>query len=519
MNLSFLTSGQGAPGHAAGMVTVLLVPVVLRWVFGARRDPPAPAPRLVEAGIALACGLALAAASTWYLAPFYLPGPVDAPDFYEYCAAVMFLDGEHGAPFPPNRAFLPGVVPALLRESVGLVDGLAVWSLVSTVLCGAALYGWGRLFAGRSGGLFVVAVAATMAPLVAMPRMLSFYPALAAGFVWAGFAASAAVLSPTVPRLVAAGVGVGLCLLLDVRGVLWGGTWLLAALGAALLAPRGRRLPGIAAVMAPVALAWVAGEWCYPRDAASLESQMDVRPLFAAHGARGPTFAPPFTYLSAWVPGRTPLLQVPRTLGFLLDQAALARETRVRLPNPMGAWEAHILPWVLAMGMTLPLLLLLLRKKPRALVALAIGVAPFLFVLHSVGHIMEAFPRFFVHALPGVAVLLGVALGLVFRHVPGRSRWRLPSWVRAPALLAVLVLVISGCVPSWLSPFALWRRPLQVSNRDLHEVLDPDGIPRVPTANEAQSRQYHCARAVWEGFERNGPLPLRAYGQDLAWHR
>ena len=137
------------------MTSVLLGPIlfslalilVAAQLMGPRREFRA-SPR-IEARWVLGSGLLFGILATWVLSPVYLRGPACVPDFYEYCQAMLYLDGSHGV-FPAKRSQVAGQLPYLLSTRLGILDGLALAGVLCTCVMGACIYTWARLLGGRA---------------------------------------------------------------------------------------------------------------------------------------------------------------------------------------------------------------------------------------------------------------------------------------------------------------------------------------------------------------------------------
>lgn len=451
---------------------------------------------------ATGCGLVFAGLSTWVTSPLLMEHEVCMPDFPEYCQGILELNGQLDI-FPSKRSRTAGWLPAVMYRAHGILDGLAWAGVISTVALGAALYAWGRVLSSRAGGLLTVSVAMAMAPLAGLPRILAYYPELAAGLTAAAAAAAAALVRPTAARLLLAGAGVGLCLLLDVRGLVWalpyGGMVVLAGLSAP--GRWERRALLVAVGLVPVWLSWFGGWYAYTAFSAPLESQLDIRPLFYAHGVREAAFLPPYDYDSGLIWGWTSPTELLGTLQFILDQRALGETVAVPFTPPSGTMMDHHLRWQGALLAGGAVALLALLPRPRALLALGVTVLPFAVSFHNIGGAAELSMRFYVHALPGVAVVLGVAAGSVMMRAP-RLPWSGPPPSLRGALVAVLGLgLVLGWVPTWLAVDAQWRAPLYCY----------DGARKMlPAAMEKRSMMGVCAREIY-GEESTETLPITVF--------
>ena len=160
------------------LLATLLGFVGLTQLMGPRTPHP-PNPRL-ELRWVMGAGLIFGALATWVLSDHYVTGPACAPDFFEYCQAMLFLDGSHPV-FPDKRSRAAAILPHLFSTQAGILDGLAMAGVLCTCITGSALFLWARLLGGRSAGILCIALAAAMAPLASLPRFLSFYPEICAG--------------------------------------------------------------------------------------------------------------------------------------------------------------------------------------------------------------------------------------------------------------------------------------------------------------------------------------------------
>ena len=199
--------------------------------------------------------------------------------------------------------------------------------VVCACLTGSALFLWARLLGGRIAGILCVGFAASMAPLAAMPRFLTFYPEICAGLCVAAAATVAAIIRPTRTRLSLAGASIGLCLLLDLRALLWalpyfGVTALVAAIQSGNLRTRTLRL---SVLVLPIVGSYLVGNQAFGPEANSLEEQIDIRPLFHGEWVKQgqtipPGFEPPHEMTTSYIWGRSNPLEIPSTIQFIWEQ-------------------------------------------------------------------------------------------------------------------------------------------------------------------------------------------------------
>lgn len=385
----------------------------------------------------------VATASAWLLADGYLTGGViDTADIEDYCGGAAWLTAED-APWPRRRSHLAGLLAGLLTPLLGAIDALAVGALIGCGMLVAGLVLWAGSLGGASAGAAAAVLVAAMAPLAVLSRHLSFYPMIAGGLtLCTGLVAWGAQRSDRW-GLAAVGAGISLAPLWDLRGIVW--CLSLAGL-AGLLAMRsagGRQR--IVVVVGALGLSWGGGQLAYPADAVSLEEQawqavhLDALAESQAQGQHGIPAQPTRTI---W--GRTSLLALPaglRTVASIADQAPL------RSPEfALSDWQLRA--WSLPLGIAGLLGLIGLRRAPRKLLILTITSLPFLLAWIDAARFGRAELRQLSLAAPGVAVVIGVGLSMLWARRVGPWRW-LPV-----GLLAVMLL---PGLP--LSPGAGWRTP------------------------------------------------------------
>lgn len=495
---------------------------MVRVMGAAPTDARRVAADLLRAALA---GLAFGALAYFWFSRFHLEDGFTAPDWFDYCSGVISLLEDEARLWPLKRSRAAGAVAAWAAERWGIVDGLLWSAAVGAGAMGAMLYLWGAALGGPRAGVAATALALTLGPVVLQARSLTFYPWVTAGLLAAGAGASAAVRWPGIGSMLAAGAGCGLALLLDVRALIW----VLPALGIALLAAalrEGRphiRVLRVLALLLPLSASYPLGRQAFPPPSYTLEQQVDVRALYARMGSEDPAVQPPYRYPSRFVWGHQPVHELPRTLGFLVSQATLSPPPDATVLTDPALIAAHVTPWMRVSAVALPLALLALRRRRWRLLAFGATALPWVLALGRMPEMVNLYPRFLTQGLP----VLALAGGVVGGAWAGRAaQWVRPRW-RWPLGLALLAALISGALPTPLSPAASWRVQWAPELLEYHEVAEvargrtnPRRVPE-PAARCAAALQagpasasgdyslwldVHDARAE-EYRTRNTPVP------------
>lgn len=440
----------------------------------------------------MCAGLAFVVLADQWFAAYHLDGPVTASDFQDYCVGLYATVTDQPELFPARRSRL-AAVPASWFVGRGVQGALGAGAWVSSWALGAGLFLWARSLSSRTGGALAVLLALSFRAVVLHPRMLTFYPTLDAVFVLSAAAAAAALLRPTTVRVALAGLGVGACLLIDVRGVIWAAPFAVAGGIAAASSPHPVR--NLVVLAAPVGLAWGAGGWAYPPHALSLEAQLDPRGLVdRAEGVHLDLTT--LEQSSAWLPGHGP----PRVLALvraLLDSrhaaASGASEQWAVYELLAGRWLGSAwLGLVALVGSSVK------RARPwvqwRAVCAVGLSASPFLLAWVTAPNAVELQLRFVSQFLVLLPVVLGAAMGAWIARAPARvrrgGRPPLRSVLQA-ASLAFVSLLVFGVVPSALGPAHMTQGPVQHPNIvDMERVDAPDEVARGEPAFQVCRQAY-----------------------------
>jgi hypothetical protein len=470
------------------LVSEWLPLVLLPLLAGALRLGGRPGPRASWHDGAVAIGLSVGvavAAATWF-ARFYVSGSVFIQsDFSQYCEVVDAARSGKHAVDGPHRSWLVGRALGPLADALGTRDALAAGAVISTAVVGIGLYVWGLAVAGRTAAVASAAGLLAIAPLVLLSRTVTFYPELCATLATMAGATAMAVRTRHVGWVAAAGVLVALAPLVDLKAVPWMLPMLAVVTGAAMWAPAGplrwaRALGRVALVAGLLAASWRAGAVVWPADMGStLEVQMasyvtDVERRAGTQTGLAQRVGHPD--LCGYHPseglrwGTGDPRNVPRTIQCLRTMRALIPESALQIREIGWARSHQVSPLLfLSAGAGVVALLGLgihaVRRRTLArLAALVLTFPPFLYTLAAAAR-EDADLRRLAPSLLFAPVLFGVAWAVLVRWrsaaapslTAQTSRER--GWNFAAASLGALALalLLTGAVPSGLSPAASWH--------------------------------------------------------------
>ena len=175
---------------------------------------------VLSAVVALLCA--------FYFARFHLEWPVVGRDFVQVC--VETAARRDGTPsLYPQRTPTAGLLPGLLARSLGIIDGLLVGALLSSMVVIGGVYLWARSLADARAGAAAAVLVGAFTPLAVLPRFVHFYPEVIAAMVACVALSAAAARWPGWQTALLAGLGAGAALAVDGRGLLWAVPALLVA--------------------------------------------------------------------------------------------------------------------------------------------------------------------------------------------------------------------------------------------------------------------------------------------------
>lgn len=465
-------------------LVLLALGLLLRAVPG--REPEERWSWRLDGGLMLLALLAGGGLYLW-LSAYHVRAGYSVSDFPEHCATMAAGIQGRWDDWTVNRSVLAGLPSVWAGRRVGVLDGLLAGAVFGAGLTAAALYLWARALHGRVAGIAAVVLGGAVAPVALLARTLSFYPTSTGLFCLSCALAAAAVRwRHSLWALAVGGVGVGLALLVDVRGLVWALALLPAVAGVALLDKPWRVPLRLLVVALPLWASFQLGPRAYVEGHVTLEVQANVVRMLQERddpaAARFAGWAP----TGGFVWGRSPVEGLPDTLRTLwwYREVAAARAGREQGENYRLATQ--VAPWGAVVSVAALLAAWTLRRRPLLVLAGLATVAPFVAAWQGAIGIQRAHLRFLSSSMPFVALLLGLALaalavGPVLRPTPRRGGGPpvpRPGPARAGVVTLALLLLVLGVVPSWLSPVAPWRRTVLHEDGGVAELWGQVRSPR-----------------------------------------
>jgi len=511
---------------------LVVLPLLLRWL-PVPSDRDAPWNTAIDISMALGAGVVAGVVSAVWTSPHALGTVLTTHDFSGICDTIGSLRqlDPGGITKQPGSSLLPAALAAVL----GVIEGLAVASLLTTMATGVALYCWGRILHSRSAGVAAACILCAIHPLAAMTRQLDFYPEQGLMMLLCAVTATAALRFPNLWGLGAAGVGIGLALMADHTGLSFG----LAALAVtglvALRAPL-RKIPvRLVVLFAPIAVSYGLSSQmmvmspfledrfaCFvtdstgvpenrffgqrKRDDSHLVGSLRDYAVDARNGRRYGGYC--------W--GHSSPLGLPRTLVALgvmsRDLSKAESPDRWQLPTSR---RAHVYPWLPPAFMALLVIGLALRKRPLLLLGLLLVLAPFSSSLRLAAS-SQILAHVLITPLMPIPMLIGTAWAIMAFRTPSEpptTRWTL----LAPLLTAlVLIPLMLGVPKTFLAPDAAWRQPLP-SNVDAISlsIHSPRFLEDPTLPNVQEDDMGYCREALLEDLHAGHSPGTRLYPNAL----
>jgi len=452
-----------------------------------------------DVGLAVACGILFAALSGLWLAKYHLRGwPLTASDFAQYCQSVASVQGGTLDHWVPQRSLPAGFLAGLYARQLGIVGGLALATLTSQAVTGAALYLWGRAAHGRVSGVASVLIGCSVAPLVVLSRTTTFYPELVAACALCSATAMLAVRYRTPIALFAGGCGSALVIAIDVRGLYWAMAGLVICLIAAVPNYLGSLPRRLVVLFAPFVASWVLAHMFLLHNQPGLDAQTLAFAADAVARVPDAQIELPAYGVNDFLWGRSMPWEIPAALWRMADISS-------RIPGALAGSlevahnrEIYLLPWLGPLVGGILLWVLRMRLRVWTMLAFLLSLSPYALAMYSTATTL-AHPRYLAVAMLAVPVALGVPVG-AFVGSPA------PPKVAVP-LVGVILLLVLGVLPSWLSPVAAWRLPFNAEMEPKSfqlQVVPPKGdTQRCVTALAADRR----AGRTWTPYTYPVELP------------
>lgn len=405
---------------------------------------------------------------TWIVDHYLEGGRALTSDFSRVCASLSTATQGHWEHWSPTSSRLSGVFVVPLIGPMGIMDALNLTASAGFVICVTSVVLWASALHSRLAGFAAGFVVLSLMPLTVISRTLNFYPITVGFFSLCLALAVMSMVRPSKGSILAGALGIGLVMLVDVRGLLFALPALLMVVLGAYRLKEVRLSLRAGLILAPLMGSWMLADLTYPGHPSSLEDQVMAlnANLEAAQSENDEVHMPTSDF--RW--GASNPLLIPATLRQLsLNNRSLAPKTR-DLPANVQGRDLYLWPWLMPILCTGLLAIWGIRKRRWHLAALGLSILPCAMILPTVA-LVEFHVRFLALVAPGVAVLLGIGFATLLRgtlstgqEMPPKvlgpnPRW-LPAGSRDFAGLLVLILLVVGVLPSWFSPDAANKRPV-----------------------------------------------------------
>ncbi len=487
------------------LVRVLPRPAPVRQAWSWRLDPALALG--VALGSALLCNAVMVESTSQYF-------PLSCSDFEHYCElSARSAEGAMGD-FWNTRFPAPSWLPGLLSGPFTLIDGMAIQSFLALMGTAVGLYVWALSLHGSSAAVLAAALLGFVGPLSFMGRDLSFYPVVVStSTLTAAFVAASFRFRGVMPSL-AVGFFGGLCLLSDVRGVLFAGPLLVVGVLIAAVRGRGPRGAGLrlAAVLLPLVASWLLGHATINEKTIGLERQAYLYTDHAIRDAGGPGYwlegrgesIPEPTF--KW--GHSSPLQLPSTYLFLRHVTDSVPVDLAHSEATRDLREGHVIPLLAPGAVGLLLALVAVARRPWRLAALVLTAAPFAMMFQAAAKVLPQ-ERFLATSTPALVLALGIGVALLSEGFPADPEpkaeglsWRTLPWRRL-ALLVGIALALGGVIPNWMSGEARWRRSM-VQSEPRQTLVD------IAAGEQSEKREF-CSLVLRRQMDQHAYWPSRLY--------
>ena len=503
-------------GHLVHAVFPLLIIAVVLRRFGRGGDPNAAWDSKVDLSLAFGAGLTATLLSTAWMARYFVGvRPLTASDFGQYCESLAAFRSSALEGWIPQRSLVAGSVPGLFTESFGVVDSLLVGATLSHLVMAIGLYLWARAAHSRMAGVVAALISTTVAPLVHLSRTVTFYPETVAVCVLSAAGAVLSMRYRSLPAFAFSAVASGLVLLVDVRGLLWALPAVGITLVAALLAPRvHRKILGVVFVGAALAASHEVGKRTTWETSPSLELQTVYyvdEAIRRFQPDQGGFDTENYMTGTQFIWGRSGTFTIPQTLRFLVELRATVPDGIEMQHETAYSRRVHLAPWVVpgAVGLLLGVVGAFRRKWLAA--ALLGSVVPFAVALQGTSQ-MVSHSRYLANGITMIPVVLGIGMATVYwgrlRAEDSAAQRVLTRW--DGLVFGLLIVVVLGMIPTWLSPVANWRAPVTADIEPANTLWHAANSSTVPV--DVSTR---CAEALQDDFTAGFPVGSRLLGWEV----
>ena len=337
-------------------------------------------------------------------------------DFLDYCTSIVSFS-EYGLQHPFKRSLLAGIVPYILSIPFGVINGIALSSILSFFVIALAMYFYIKDFLHNSVSntqlfLSIGFVLFTFGAVGAVTRAINYYPMIIAIFFISSWLSSKSLLYPSTKNIYWCALSIICVMCIDPRGILWGVFNIFLILIAVWQSKNLTRNLSIVCIV--FILGWLLGAVIYSDMTMSLARQLDVRPLYYHLEPRNPLYAPPHLQQKGFVWGVGTISDLMYEIRFLYEQLQLP--TPKRFVSSFPDSEAIYRYWLLCnilLGFGLVYLYYIFENR-RKFLALLLPIIPYVGVFYQTPNLVEPHIRFFSQSLVIYAVIYSICCTFIF---------------------------------------------------------------------------------------------------------
>ncbi len=441
--------------------------------------------------LALFLGIVFAVLGSYWLSLFHLDGDFIQSDFLEYCTGVA-SPHHQSTGVSSKRSTLPLFIPRYFYQYFEIFDALAVGAIFSMACIGSLFYYWGRLLGNRIwSGICVVFAACTLGPLTLIGHHLTSYPEMTLCFVLCAVTTTQAICKPALWTHMIGGIGIGIALLADARGVFWAFPMFDGIMvHCVFIMWRENFKKGLLLIVScgfPIIYSWFLGNYFFVPQAIGFEEQVDIRPMLYRFLGSASGYEPAYSYESRWVWGLESPLTIFDTVSFLLEQGTidvpdqLSNRSEVEVGRKLARTYLEISLLSLVCSC-----FYLYTKDGKRCWALLCSCMPFVVALYGNQSLLENHSRFYFQTLPATAVCMGLCWSIIGQYIERRNPlWYIPQ-------LTLVVCIVLGIQKTPLSPQASWQIRWTNSDASMNQWIQAyqDG------EMNKDSNLRHCRRAL-----------------------